>query len=224
MSFTVRLRPSTSTTARANPSTSPGGSSPRALLVVRERDGKILQCSTNVHELLEQESADVLRSSLPDVLGPVDGARLLDHVARHVDLARTTPWRSASAALATSRRPTRSCTAPAAGGCRARRRDRARARGRAAPDLPHHLPGCADGARGPRPGLDAGGSLRDRRRACPSAHGFRPGDGLPLRRRPQREVVAEAKREDLNSFFGLHYPRPTSRVRPGRCTRRTGSA
>ncbi|MDF2846403.1 MAG: SpoIIE family protein phosphatase, partial [Oerskovia sp.] len=70
----------------------PGRIQPRgALLVVREADGRVLQCSTNVHEVLGRDTDDVLGAHLAEVVGLADGTRLLTHVAQHPDLAPHNP-------------------------------------------------------------------------------------------------------------------------------------
>lgn len=185
----------------------PGRIQPRgALLVVRESDGRVLQCSTNVHGLVGRDSADVLGAPLTEVLGPDDGARLLAHVAQHRDLAshnpveiRTGTDRTVATDAILHRPPLPAGAEPVV----VIELEPAVVR-------PLSFPNTYQGVRAALADLDRAGTLPElfgtAARHVRRLTGF---DRVMIYRFDadyNGEVVAEAKRDDLNSFYGLHYP------------------
>jgi two-component system, chemotaxis family, sensor kinase Cph1 len=185
----------------------PGRIQPRGvLLVVRERDGVVVQCSTNVHGVLGRHVEDVLGLPLTEVLGPDDGARLLAHVARHADLAPHNPVEVATGPAQTTPTDAILHRPPLPTG--------------AEPVVvvelepavvrPLSFPNTYQAVRSALADLDLASTLPalfdTAARHVRHLTGF---DRVMIYRFDadhNGEVVAEAKREDLNSFHGLHYP------------------
>ncbi|WP_255371782.1 hypothetical protein [Cellulosimicrobium sp. CUA-896] len=207
----------------------PGMIQPRgALLVVRESDGTVLQVSSNSAVFLGSEPEDLLGQPLAAALGSPAATTVLEHAASGEDLAVRNPL-----------------TVRLEGAGVVREVDAVLHR----PPLPDRGPGAEpvlvvelEAAAGERPltfrntYLRVRRALRDLERAA-SLHelyddaarhvraltGF---DRVMIYRFDAEyngEVVAEARREDLNSFQGLHYPASDIPPQAARCTRRTGS-
>ncbi|MFD6164596.1 SpoIIE family protein phosphatase [Oerskovia sp. NPDC060287] len=185
----------------------PGRIQPRGvLLVVRERDGLVVQCSATVRELLGRAPEDVVGTHLRDVLGPQDGTRLLDHAARHQDLAPHNPVEIRTGAGgvvptdAILHRPPLPADAEPVVVVELE----------PAVVRPLSFPNTYQAVRTALADLDRASTL-DSLFTTAAEHvrrltGF---DRVMIYRFDadhNGEVVAEAKREDLNSFYGLHYP------------------
>src|SRR5690606_18899346 len=192
----------------------PGLIQPRGvLLVVREADGVLLQASANVERYLGAAADDLAGRPLADALGEQPARLVLDHAASVADLATRNP-----VALRLARW----------GGSTDEMVDAVLHR----PPLPAEGPGAepvlvveletAAGARPltfPNTYLAVRHALRDLERAASLTElyddaarhvraltGF---DRVMIYRFDadyNGEVVAEARRDDLNSFRGLHYP------------------
>ncbi|MTG87778.1 SpoIIE family protein phosphatase [Cellulosimicrobium sp. BIT-GX5] len=192
----------------------PGLIQPRGvLLVVREADGVLLQASANVERYLGAAADDLAGRPLADALGEQPARLVLDHAASVADLATRNP-----VALRLDRW----------GGSTDEMVDAVLHR----PPLPAEGPGAepvlvveletAAGARPltfPNTYLAVRHALRDLERAASLTElyddaarhvraltGF---DRVMIYRFDadyNGEVVAEARRDDLNSFRGLHYP------------------
>jgi len=185
----------------------PGRIQPRgALLVVRERDGHVVQCSTNVRDVLGVTSDDALGSPLVDVLGPDDGARLLAHVATHADLAphnpveiRTGPGRATATDAILHRPPLPAGAEPVV----VIELEPAVVR-------PLSFPNTYQTVRAALADLDRAGTLPALfETAAQHVRRLTGFDRVMVYRFDadhNGEVVAEARREDLNPFYGLHYP------------------
>lgn len=189
----------------------PGSIQPRGvLLTVREADGVVLQCSANVPALLGREVADVLDRPLGDVLGPVAAAAVAEQLAAvpdtrvrnpglvHVDVAGST----VAMDLVVHRPPPSTPEAPGpvyvmelepADGIR-----------------PLTFGTTYEGVRDAIADLNRVTAMTDlydsAARHVRRLTGF---DRVMIYRFDadyNGEVVAEAKRDDLNAFLGLHYP------------------
>ncbi|KRD40709.1 histidine kinase [Oerskovia sp. Root918] len=185
----------------------PGRIQPRGvLLVVRESDGRVVQCSTNVSDVVGLAPLDVIGAGLGEVLGPQDGTRLLDHAARHQDLAphnpveiRTGHGRTVETDAILHRPPLPDGAEPVV----VIELEQAVVR-------PLSFPNTYQAVRTALADLDRASTL-DALFTTAAEHvrrltGF---DRVMIYRFDadhNGEVVAEAKREDLNSFYGLHYP------------------
>ncbi|MCB7135337.1 SpoIIE family protein phosphatase [Cellulosimicrobium marinum] len=190
----------------------PGMIQPRgALLVVREADGTVLQVSENVDQVLGTAPDALLGAPLSQALGAAPAARVLKHVGASVELADRNPVTLHLDVRGTTRtvdavlhRPPLPADGPGA-----------------EPVLVVELEDAA-GARPltfPNTYLAVRHALRDLERAATLAElyddaarhvrdltGF---DRVMIYRFDAAyngEVVAEARRDDLNSFLGLHYP------------------
>ncbi|MHA7134446.1 SpoIIE family protein phosphatase [Oerskovia turbata] len=183
----------------------PGRIQPRgALLVVREADGRVVQCSTNVGEVLGRPLADVLGAPLAAVLGPDDGARLLAHVARHADLAPHNPVEiGAGTGVAIDAILHRPPLPAGAEPVVVVELEPAVVR-------PLSFPNTYQGVRSALADLDRASTLSALfETAADHVRRLTGFDRVMVYRFDpdyNGEVVAEAKRADLNSFLGLHYP------------------
>ncbi|WP_336708109.1 SpoIIE family protein phosphatase [Oerskovia sp. USHLN155] len=185
----------------------PGRIQPRgALLVVRESDGHVVQCSTTVREVLGRDTEDVLGAHLSEVLGADDGTRLLTHVAQHPDLAphnpveiRTGTAREAATDAILHRPPLPADAEPVV----VIELEPAVVR-------PLSFPNTYQAVRAALADLDRAGTLPALfGTAAQHVRHLTGFDRVMIYRFDadhNGEVVAEAKREDLNSFYGLHYP------------------
>jgi light-regulated signal transduction histidine kinase (bacteriophytochrome) len=182
----------------------PGSIQPRGVLaVVREQDFQVRQVSANVVELLDRSVDDVLGSHLSVLMGAEQAARVIEAAQAPGDLRQRNPLE---------------CVIDVAGQQRAfdaiLRRE---------PDgvllveleiaygeRPFSFPNTYQAVRGSVEELNRVATLDElydtAARAVRDLTGF---DRVMVYRYDEHyngEVVAESKRDDLNSFLGLHYP------------------
>jgi len=191
----------------------PGLVQPRGvLLVVRESDGDVLQASANVERSLGAPVDNVLGRPLGELLGDDAARRVLEHAANVGDLATRNPvtlhldrWEGGPRVVdAVLHRP------PVTGGVPDAGRVLVVELETAAGARPLTFPNTYLAVRQAVRDLDRAATLdelyEDAARHVRELTGF---DRVMIYRFDAHyngEVVAEARRDDLNSFLGLHYP------------------
>ncbi|WP_265522849.1 SpoIIE family protein phosphatase [Oerskovia flava] len=189
----------------------PGRIQPRgALLVVRESDGVLLQCSENLGELAGRPTGSLLGRPLADAVGRAAASAVLHHVATTPDLAAHNPvllaveppgGGPAVPLDAVVHRPP--LPADAAGVLVVELEPVAGLR-------PLTFPTTYQSVRGALGDLERAASLQELYDGA--AHHVRELTGFDrvmiyrFDDDYNGEVAAEARRADLNSFLGLHYP------------------
>ena len=182
----------------------PGSVQTRGVLaVVRESDFEVRQISANVGELLDRSVDDVLGQHLSAVVGIEQAAKLMQAASNFGNLGERNPHECVIDVRGESRMFDAILRREPDGVLLVELEI-------ADGERPFSYPNTYQAVRGSIEELNAGATLDElydtAARAIRALTGF---DRVMVYRYDQDyngEVVAEAKREDLNSFLGLHYP------------------